>query len=111
MADNKTIRQKLQDLNRSSPKAATNVLTSLEGNRFYIFFNRPERYNAFTPDMYDSVMNYILFANENQQVKFIILSGKGGNFSSGNDLNNFVNPLYTEIGDVSQRARATAEGL
>ncbi len=56
-------------------------------------------------------MNYILFANENQNVKYIVISGNGGNYSSGNDLSNFINPLYADIGDVSERAKATAEGL
>jgi enoyl-CoA hydratase/carnithine racemase len=31
-------------------------------------------------------------ANQDENVKFIVISGKGGNFSSGNDLSNFTDP-------------------
>jgi peroxisomal 3,2-trans-enoyl-CoA isomerase len=44
-------------------------------------------------------------------VKFIILSGNGGNFSSGNDLQNFGNPQFTSLGSTEQMSRATAEML
>ena len=28
-------------------------------------------------------------------IKYVVISGEGGNFSSGNDLSNFMNPKVT----------------
>lgn len=46
--------------------------------------------NAFFFDMYFSFVEFIEKANELENVKYIVLQGAGGNFSSGNDLNNFM---------------------
>jgi enoyl-CoA hydratase/carnithine racemase len=40
--------------------------------------------------MYNAFTELIKQANQNDTIKFIIISGSGGNFSSGNDLINFV---------------------
>jgi len=41
--------------------------------------------------MYITFAELIRYANQNNDIKFIIVSGSGGNFSSGNDLTNFAN--------------------
>lgn len=64
-----------------------------------IKFNRPKRYNAFTIDMYWSFTKALKEAQKNDSIKLIVLMGEGGNFSSGNDLTNFTNPLITELGE------------
>ena len=46
--------------------------------------------------MYYILVNMIKKANRDQNVKFIVISGKGGNFSSGNDLTNFTDPELLE---------------
>jgi len=33
--------------------------------------------------------------------------GEGGNFSSGNDLTNFTNPIITDLGDFSDVVKAS----
>lgn len=40
--------------------------------------------------MYEKLGKKIIEGNNDEKVKYIILAGKGGNFSSGNDLNNFA---------------------
>lgn len=61
--------------------------------------------------MYYTLTSLIHYANQNDAVKFIIISGAGGNFSSGNDLMNFGNPALTALGTNEQMARVTAEVL
>lgn len=61
--------------------------------------------------MYDLFKDLIAVANEDPQVKFIVVSGAGGNFSSGNDLNNFTNPHYMGIGDTREISIVAGEHL
>ncbi len=66
--------------------------------------------NAFSFDMYFSFVEFIEKANELENVKYIVLQGAGGNFSSGNDLNNFMMEELSELEPLSL-ARAMAEIL
>jgi enoyl-CoA hydratase/carnithine racemase len=61
--------------------------------------------------MYKTFKNLVEYANENEEVKFIIVSGAGGNYSSGNDLTNFANPKIAELGPIEQVSHASAAGL
>ena len=47
----------------SDPAISTNLLSEIKGSTLNITFNRPARYNAFTPDMYHSLTHLIQFAN------------------------------------------------
>lgn len=51
---------------------------------------RVERKNAFTHEMYSTLAQALRAADENPEIKVVILSGDGGNFSSGNDLQDFL---------------------
>jgi enoyl-CoA hydratase/carnithine racemase len=84
------LKSQVLDLFQKLPDANKNMLFELKGNKLWIIFNRPKRFNAFTFDMYEKLAKKIIEANNDERVKFIILSGNGGNFSSGNDLNNFI---------------------
>lgn len=48
--------------------------------------------------MYYTLANLIIYANKNEDIKFIVIRGSGGNFSSGNDLGNFMNSKLAELG-------------
>jgi enoyl-CoA hydratase/carnithine racemase len=45
--------------------------------------------NAFSTDMHIIFIEFILKTNEIEEIKYIIIRGNDGNFTSGNDLNNF----------------------
>jgi peroxisomal 3,2-trans-enoyl-CoA isomerase len=85
-----TLKEKMAATFANMPDASNNVLFELRGNRLWVTFNRPKRYNAFSMDMYTKLTNNINEVNKDDKVKFIILTGSGGNFSSGNDLKNFA---------------------
>ena len=74
-------------------------------------FNRPEKMNALTMDMYDAMVEYLDDAAEDDNIKVVILNGTGGNFSAGQDLNE-VYEWYVTPGETrrpSQRRRLTVD--
>lgn len=67
------------------------IITSIEfGNVFKITLNRPNKFNAFSKEMYLEVNAAIKEANENENILMLCLTGNGEYFSSGNDLTNFT---------------------
>ena len=67
-----------------------NVTLSDDGIRT-IKLNRPERKNALTMAMFDGVVDALADADADASTKFVVLTGAGDYFSSGNDLANFMN--------------------
>ena len=53
--------------------------------------HRPEKRNAITPVMYASLAQSLTQADEDEQVKVVVLHGTDSCFTSGNDLNTFRN--------------------
>jgi enoyl-CoA hydratase/carnithine racemase len=54
-----------------------------------LIINRPEKKNALTRDMYQQLSDAILRANSDETVNAILISGAGGVFTAGNDLDDF----------------------
>jgi enoyl-CoA hydratase/carnithine racemase len=55
-----------------------------------ITMDRQERKNAFTACMYDAFAKALADASRNDQIRVVLVTGAGGNFSSGNDLQDFL---------------------
>lgn len=55
-------------------------------------FNQPEKKNALTPAMYKTASKAIAQAQADPAVRAILLTGAGGNFTSGNDVSAFPKP-------------------
>ena len=67
-----------------------------------IRFNRPEKMNALTKDMYADLARLLNEANEDFGVRVVMLSAVGDNFTSGNDIMDFMsNPPTTEDSTVA----------
>lgn len=75
------------------------VLTSTDNNTLHIQFNRPEKKNAITLEMYELAAQAFEQANEDPQIRSIIISGAGGCFTSGNDLMDFLSAGSDDGGD------------
>jgi enoyl-CoA hydratase len=58
-----------------------------DGSIFRITFNRPEKLNAFNFEMYEELIELVDEAEEDDDVKVIILRGAGTSFGAGQDLN------------------------
>jgi enoyl-CoA hydratase/carnithine racemase len=66
------------------------ILTSTEDRILTITFNRPEKKNAFTLDMYARMADEMVAAADDPGVRVLVFRGTDGVFSSGNDVSNFV---------------------
>ncbi|MCA9530720.1 MAG: enoyl-CoA hydratase/isomerase family protein [Myxococcales bacterium] len=57
---------------------------------FEIRFDRPAAKNSFTTDMYEAAADALDAASADAGARAVLLRGSGGDFSSGNDLRDFV---------------------
>ncbi|GGN30687.1 MULTISPECIES: enoyl-CoA hydratase-related protein [Marinomonas] len=71
------------------------VTESMESGIQVLCLNRTDKKNAITLDMYQALTNALRSAEHNDQVKVTMLYGLGGDFSSGNDINEFVHIAQT----------------
>lgn len=56
-----------------------------------IRFDRPEKKNAFTAPMYLGIAQALERVRDDAGVRVVLLSGEGGAFTAGNDLQDFMN--------------------
>lgn len=66
------------------------VLVSQEEGVCELRFNRPEKRNALTLSMYDTLWDAIVRAEADESVKVLLVTGAGSNFTAGNDLGDFL---------------------
>lgn len=65
------------------------VQRNLDDGVLLITLNRPGKKNAFNREQWQAFSDAIAEANEDPKVAVVVLSGAGGNFSSGTDLSDF----------------------
>lgn len=62
--------------------------------------NRPEKKNALTLDMYETLTSELQRARTDSEIRVVLLCGEGGSFTAGNDLFDFLNDPPTEESSV-----------
>jgi enoyl-CoA hydratase/carnithine racemase len=70
---------------------------AVEGKVATITLNRPERKNPLTFDSYAELAALFRAAAHDDEVKAFVVTGEGGNFSSGGDVHEIIGPL-TKLG-------------
>ena len=74
-----------------------------------ITIDRPERKNALTADMYAALAKALTDAASAESIRVVLMSGAGGNYSTGNDLQDFLqSPPTGEHDPVFRFLRAMA---
>lgn len=58
-----------------------------------VTIDRPKAKNALTPDMYTAISGALKSAEDNPKVRVVLIQGKGGTFSAGNDIKSFVSDV------------------
>jgi enoyl-CoA hydratase/carnithine racemase len=77
------------------------LLSHLEAGVLTLTFNRPQKKNAFTAEMYSLAAQALRDADGNDAVRVVVLAGAGGTFTAGNDLKDFLeNPPKGEDSPV-----------
>ena len=66
------------------------ILTSLEGPVLRLQINRPEKRNALTLEMYEQMASALEAADRDPKVRVVLIHGQPDAFTSGNDLQDFV---------------------
>lgn len=85
----------------------SHILTEQQGHVLQIRFNRIERKNAITRDMYLALADAITAAEADASVRVMMLSGDPACFTAGNDLKDFAdNPPRTADSPVFRFLRA-----
>lgn len=67
----------------------TSVSVTRDNHILQIRLNRPEKKNALTMAMYNALSAAIEAAESDRSVRVIVFLGSGGNFTAGNDLQDF----------------------
>jgi enoyl-CoA hydratase/carnithine racemase len=87
-----------------------NVKSSTDNGICILTIARPKAKNAFSIAMYAGLMDAVKAADADPAVDVIVLRGEGGNFSSGNDLKDFLqNPPTGPESTVFQFMHAVAD--
>lgn len=66
------------------------ITASIENRILTISFDRADKKNAITNEMYLAAEQALLESVENSEVRVVLFKGEGGNFTSGNDLVDFI---------------------
>jgi enoyl-CoA hydratase/carnithine racemase len=66
------------------------IVSSFKEGVLQIRINRPEKKNALTEDMYTGMAAALAGADENPDVRVVVLTGTGDSFTSGNDVADFL---------------------
>ena len=66
-----------------------------------ISLNRPERLNAIVPELLDDLVEAVTAADENEEIRAIVLTGEGRAFCSGDDLKDFESQVSDEPGTTA----------
>ncbi len=66
------------------------IITSERGKVLDLEIARPEKKNALTMSMYDALTEKLRAADESPDVRVVTLSGRGGEFTAGNDIGDFL---------------------
>ena len=86
------------------------ILTTTTNGILTLEFNRPERKNAITGAMYQTLADALIDADQDPSVRAILITGKPEIFTDGNDLEDFLNNVgegaLTEDRPVFQFMRA-----
>lgn len=81
----------------------THITTETVDQVTLIRFNRPEKMNALTRDMYAGLTKALTEAAEDFGVRTVVLSSEGDHFTAGNDIGDFMaNPPTAQDSDVAK---------
>jgi enoyl-CoA hydratase/carnithine racemase len=79
------------------------ISASVQDSILRVAFNRPEKKNALTQDMYTALVRAIDMVDGTPELRALYITGEGPTFTSGNDVLDFMNaPLDMENSPVAK---------
>lgn len=85
------------------------ALVERDGHTLIVTMNRPKRYNAISGAMLVRMYDAYVQAAEDPDIRCIIVTGAGGNFSSGADLKAMAGDADDADTEIDTRARMAAD--
>jgi enoyl-CoA hydratase/carnithine racemase len=83
---------------------------AVDGSVATVMLNRPEKKNPLTFESYRELADFFWACQKDTEVKAIVISGAGGNFSSGGDVFEIIGPLVEmNTKDLTAFTRMTGE--
>lgn len=83
---------------------------SVSGKVAIVTLDRPEKKNPLTFASYRELTDFFVAAQKDEQVKAIVVTGAGGNFSSGGDVFEIIGPLVAmETKELLKFTRMTGD--
>ncbi|MFY9886584.1 MAG: enoyl-CoA hydratase family protein, partial [Candidatus Cybelea sp.] len=73
----------------------TNARCEIDGKLMTITFDRPERKNPLTFELYAQLRDRFRALRNEPEIRVVVLTGAGGNFCSGGDVREIIGPLTT----------------
>lgn len=75
---------------RGATNVPDSVLVSQQERLLRVKINRPEKKNALTNQMYSTMAEALVNANQNGEIRTVLIEGHEQCFTSGNDINDFM---------------------
>ena len=76
-------------MQKASSRFYSAISVGIKENYARIAFNRPEKYNCINIDTFQEIPVALKKLDEDENVKFAVLTGEEKFYSAGNDINNF----------------------
>ena len=86
--------------------AYKNVKVEIRNGIGWTFLNRPEKRNAMSPALHYEMDDALARLEHDDEVKVVVVSGEGGNFSAGQDLKTFFRELEDKPHERAKAAEA-----
>lgn len=86
---------------------AGHIIVSDEGATRTIVMRRPEKKNALTPEMFIAMSEAINSAQSNPDIRCLILTGRSGVFTAGDDVGDFVKEATIKRKEAEPRSSHT----
>ncbi len=83
-----------------------NVKVEIRNGIAWTMLNRPEKRNAMSPALHDEMDDALARLEHDDEVKVVVVSGTGGNFSAGQDLKTFFRELENKPYERAKAAEA-----
>lgn len=79
------------------------ISTTINAGVITLTFDRPEKKNAITAEMYQALADGLVKASEDDAIRLVVIKGSDSAFCAGNDLKDFVeNPPHSNDNPVWQ---------
>jgi enoyl-CoA hydratase/carnithine racemase len=83
--------------------AEPEVVTERSGSVLRVQMNRPAKKNAMTVSMYAAIADLLNDADQDDEIRVVVLHGAGDSFTAGNDLGDFQKNPPKAVGSPQAR--------